>query len=224
MPVGGKGVDRLWSRRLPPLIIWPVSTYGSYFFLNWWTFSLWPTYTGNLFHTSTTWVTVCLPFPWCVSTFWHHRQNISLLSGGHQANHWYKSGINGRSQYAALRNITFNLPPAGKRLLFPLTLARGGGSDITPDIFSVPATYGKKMAISCLVTELLRHKGNTVRPFLREMAVYCILESDIDHDEAHLDYFRSEPTCLTPPQYPLTFWPRSGQGQVQVKVKVRSGP
>ena len=33
-------------------------------------------------------------------------------------------------------------------------------------------------------------------------------EGDIDHDEASFDYFRSELTCMTPPQYSLTF----GQG------------
>ena len=32
------------------------------------------------------------------------------------------------------------------------------------------------------------------------------LEADI---EASFDYFRSELTCMTPPLYPLTFWPRS---------------
>ena len=40
---------------------------------------------------------------------------------------------------------------------------------------------------------------------LREMAEYCTLEGDIDHDEISFDYFRSELTCMTPPPYPLTF-------------------
>ena len=53
------------------------------------------------------------------------------------------------------------------------------------------------------------------RSFLREMADYCTLEGHIDHDQASFDYFRSELTCMTPPQYLLTFWSRSGQSQGQ---------
>ena len=54
--------------------------------------------------------------------------------------------------------------------------------------------------------------------FLREMADYSTLEDDIDHNEASSECFRSELTCVTPPQYPLTFWSRSGQIQGQGQV------
>ena len=40
---------------------------------------------------------------------------------------------------------------------------------------------------------------------------YCTLEGSIDHDKASFDHFKSELTCLTPPQCPLTIWSRSGQ-------------
>ena len=80
------------------------------------------------------------------------------------------------------------------------------------------ATLGKKMTGSCQVTELWCHKGNKVRPFLREKADYCTLGGDIDHDEASFDFyhFRSELTCLVPPQCSWTFWSGSGQAQGQV--------
>ena len=71
------------------------------------------------------------------------------------------------------------------------------------------ATLGKKLTRSCQVTELWRHKGNKVGPFLGELVDYCTLEGDIDHDEPSLDHFRSELTCLTPPQCLLTFWSRA---------------
>ena len=44
------------------------------------------------------------------------------------------------------------------------------------------------------------------------------LEGDIDHDEASFAYFMSELACMTQPQYPLTFWSRSGQSQGQGQV------
>ena len=59
-------------------------------------------------------------------------------------------------------------------------------------------------------------QGGKVRPFLREVADYCTLEGDIVHDETSFDHFRSELSCLTPPQRPLTFWSRSGQDQGQL--------
>ena len=55
-------------------------------------------------------------------------------------------------------------------------------------------------------------------PFLREMADYCTLEGDINHDEASFGQFRSQLTCLTPPKCPLTFWSRSGTGQGQGQI------
>ena len=71
----------------------------------------------------------------------------------------------------------------------------------------------EKLTGTCQVTELWRHKGNKVRPFLREMAGYYTFGSHIDHDEAPFDYFRSELTCLTPPQCPL---------DISVKARSRS--
>ena len=53
--------------------------------------------------------------------------------------------------------------------------------------------------------------------FLREIAEYGTLEGDI---EASFDYFRSELTCMTQPQYPLTFWSRSGQSRGQGQASV----
>ena len=58
-------------------------------------------------------------------------------------------------------------------------------------------------------------RGQAQAIFLREMAGYCTLEGDIDHNEVSLDHFRSKLICLTPSQYPLTFRSRSDQGQVQ---------
>ena len=49
--------------------------------------------------------------------------------------------------------------------------------------------------------------------FFARMADYCTLEGDIDHDEASLDQCRSKLAYLTPSQFLLTFWSRSGQGQ-----------
>ena len=49
----------------------------------------------------------------------------------------------------------------------------------------------KKLTGSCQVMELGRHNRYKVRPFLREIAEYGILEGDI---EASFDYFRSELT------------------------------
>ena len=62
-------------------------------------------------------------------------------------------------------------------------------------------------------------QGYKVRPFLREMADYCTLEGDIDHDEPSLDHFRSEPTCLSSDTQMM---PLSLMVKVRGQVKVRS--
>ena len=102
------------------------------------------------------------------------------------------------------------------------------GIDPTPGDFS--ASYGASFMQLLAKTinrvmsdhELRGYKGNKFRPYLRAMADYCTLQGGVDHDKASFDHFRSVLTCVTPPQCPFTFLSRSGQGEIKVRVKIRS--